>query len=93
MNEEQGIDRDEVLALQIALERMGINLAVAIREAEFWKIKAQGAAEAKESFMAALREKGVDLEVLFSAESAEDDAELVVDDAVVSAPPIAPKRG
>lgn len=99
MDTEQRIDIDEVRALQSALETMGANIALVTKEAAFWRIKAEGAQTKLDTFMGALKEKGVDLEELFAPEvpeSPEDDEDGPQDDETapeVSAPPKAPKKG
>lgn len=83
MNEQQNVGQIDVAAVQaaeVALNRVGANLAKATQEAEFWKIKAelanralQEAEQAYAGLMLMLEEAGVDLESLLDgSESAQD---------------------
>ena len=70
----QTIDGDQVIALQAAVNNLGQQLAALNVELEYRRIKIEAMQAARESFVTALTDKGVDLETLFSDEG---DAEVI----------------
>lgn len=67
MNEqEQQIDPIAVKAMEVALGKMGANLAVSTQNATFWEMKAEELRQSQESLMKLLAENGVDLEAMLA---------------------------